>query len=339
MLSRERVRKAVRFEGPDCPPLLHGFAGGVIVRDADWVRDVYRRYPEDFGIEDAATLPYRDPAAYRLGSRRVNSWGVTKEVGIDHVQGITTGHPLADWDAFESYQPPAIERKTYDDLQVRIAASSHSKYVMMNVPALFDTMTDLRGFEQLMVDFSEDMGRVRALAEMVFDIIMKSARFLCETDVDCIGIGDDWGTQESLIVSPRLWRELFKPFYAAFIETVRAAGKDVWFHCCGQIMQIVPDLIEIGVGMLHPQIAIFPEEEFLSLVRGKLCIVTDIDRQTVMPHGTPDEVHAYSTRLFEKLYQPEGGMVMRAELGTDVPRENVEAFYRACADFRESVRT
>jgi uroporphyrinogen decarboxylase len=63
---------------------------------------------------------------------------------------------------------------------------------------------------------------------------------------DAVSFYDDWGTQSSLMVSPSLWRDFFKPRYKKQFELVRNSGLDVYFHCCGYIYDIIPDFIELG---------------------------------------------------------------------------------------------
>jgi hypothetical protein len=114
---------------------------------------------------------------------------------------------------------------------------------------------------------------------------------------------------------------------------------DFLFHSCGCIMDIIPDLIEIGVDALHPQIAILPEDRFLPLVRGRLCIIGDVDRQQVMPLLSPVGVRAATLAQWEKVYDERGGLILRGEIGTDVPRPNAEAFLSACSVFQTECRS
>jgi hypothetical protein len=79
------------------------------------------------------------------------------------------------------------------------------------------------------------------------------------------------------------------------------------------------------------------DESFLETVKGNLCLETDIDRNFLCV-ADPDAVYARTLGAFRKVYQPEGGMVLRGEIGISVPHANAEAFYRACVDFQEEVR-
>lgn len=338
MKSVDRVKKAIHFGSPDYPPLLHGFSSGVIVRQAEWVAQMYRRYPDDFGAGDDARPPYRDPRSVELGAESVDMWGVRKRVALDAVQPMVVGNPLRDLARLAEYSPPEITPASYDALRQQIAASSHPRYVFAGIPELFGVICNLHGEMETLMDLAEDPERLRPLADMVFSVCLQAARLLRDTGVDGVWMGDDWGTQRALTVRPELWRAFFKPYYRRLVEETHAGGMDFLFHSCGYIIDIVPDLIEIGIDALHPQVAILPEARFLDLVRGRLCIIGDVDRQQVMPLLPPEGVRRATLEQWRKLADPRGGLILRGEITPDVPRVNAEAFLAACAEFQSVQR-
>ncbi len=99
------------------------------------------------------------------------------------------------------------------------------------------------------------------------------------------------------------------------------------------IMEIVPDLVEIGLNVINPQFSCMDLKELGKITNHKLCISTDVDRQQVLPFGTPEEVREYVRNVFELLARPEGGLIWRGEVGPDVPLENVEAMLKAFYEF------
>ena len=337
MLSKERCERAIHFNCPDYPPLLHGFAGGVILNDAEWALHICRKYPEDFGVEDEINLPFRDPNCYKKGHKFKDDWGVIREVSVNGIQGIVTIHPLFNWNEWPKYAPPVVEKECYRKLQTKIRKFSHSKYIAGDIPSLFETMQNLRGFENILCDLAEKSMKIKSLADMVFKIILKAENYLCETDCDCIRMCDDWGTQNSLIISPDSWRDFFKPYYAELVNVAHKHNKAFWLHSCGYVLPLFPDFIEIGVDLIHPQLELLSEnEQFCDIIRGRICIVTDIDR-TFFCRADPQKVYNRSLEVFQKIYQPEGGIILRAEIGVDVPSSNREAFYKACKDFQDRV--
>jgi hypothetical protein len=114
---------------------------------------------------------------------------------------------------------------------------------------------------------------------------------------------------------------------------VKAAGLDVWFHSDGNILEILPDLIELGVDVLNCQASVM-EMDRLRRFAGSVCFRTDIDRQHVLPYVSPGEVKRYIDQLFQDLGTPEGGIVACGEISEDVPLENIRAMYEAFLAFK-----
>lgn len=109
-------------------------------------------------------------------------------------------------------------------------------------------------------DWETDRGRIRIPREMMA-LVRDMHAFYCDlltafaqTDVDGLGIADDWGSQRSLLISPAMWRERFKPLYRDYAQIAHAAGKAFFMHSDGFIVDIYPDLVEIGVDALNSQI-------------------------------------------------------------------------------------
>ena len=112
---------------------------------------------------------------------------------------------------------------------------------------------------------------------------------------------DDWGSNTSLLINPAQWRVVFKPIYAELCEIIRSAGKFVFFHSDGNIEAIYPDLIEIGVSALNSQLFCMDIERLGERYRGKITFWGEIDRQRILPYGTPEEVRAAVHRVRKAL--------------------------------------
>jgi uroporphyrinogen decarboxylase len=69
---------------------------------------------------------------------------------------------------------------------------------------------------------------------------------------DGIRFGDDWGAQRGMLMGPNRWRQFLKPRLAKIFDKARRQGLVVMVHSDGDIMEIIPDLIEIGVQILNP---------------------------------------------------------------------------------------
>ena len=113
---------------------------------------------------------------------------------------------------------------------------------------------------------------------------------------------------------------------------VKSRGLHVWFHSDGHILEIMPDLIELGVDVLNCQASVMDIRE-LGKYAGKVAFRTDIDRQKVLPFVSPAKVKDYVFNLFHHLGTSHGGIIACGEISEDIPLENIRAMYDAFTDF------
>jgi uroporphyrinogen decarboxylase len=157
--------------------------------------------------------------------------------------------------------------------------------------------------------------------------------------VDIIKIGDDIGTQDSLLISPQMYREFLKPIHADYIGFIKERTKaKVFFHTDGDVRPLIDDFVEIGVDILNPiQTSAGKMSDLATLKKrfGKeIVFCGGIDTHRVLPYGTPEEVRQEVRRVIGML--GEGGGYMVASVHTvmnDVPPENVLAMVDAVEEF------
>jgi len=158
-------------------------------------------------------------------------------------------------------------------------------------------------------------------------------------NVDIIKIGDDLGTQESLMISPKMYRELLKPIHADFISFIKSKTKaKVLFHSDGDVAPLIDDFVEIGVDILNPiqtSAGTMSDLPALKKRHGKnIVFCGGIDSHRVLPFGTPADVREEVRRVIEIL-GPGGGYMLGAvhTVMNDVPPENVLAMVDAVEEF------
>ena len=154
-------------------------------------------------------------------------------------------------------------------------------------------------------------------------------------NVDLIKIGDDLGTSESLLISPRMYRKLLKPIHADYIAFIKERTKaKVFFHTDGDVSSLIDDFIEIGVDVLNPiQTSAGKMADLASLKQrygDKLTFCGAVDTTKVLPLGTPEEVRAEVRRVIEQL-APGGGFILASvhTIQKNVPPENIVAMVEA----------
>ncbi len=117
-------------------------------------------------------------------------------------------------------------------------------------PAITDPVFLLLGQEEALARMLLNPAVFEATVEHVFQITWEASRQYLETcgeHLDCYCIWEDFATQCGMMFAPKLWRRFFKPHYARLFDLAKAAGKYVWFHACGDITPVLPDLIDIGI--------------------------------------------------------------------------------------------
>jgi len=332
---RERARRAIHFGCPDRAPFFHAVLPAARRVHGEALERIFERYPSDFGPNGWIAPSDCDVvfSSYRLGAH-TDEWGCVWENLREGVAGQVRGYPLSDWGALRTYRMPDLANLgDFSKVPETIAAHRDMYITGGGNPNLFERMQWLRGYENLMLDLAAPPRELYELRDRMVEAYLGGIRRWLEFDVDAIGFSDDWGTQRALMIRPPLWREFFRPAYEAMFEPILRAGRDVHFHSDGHILDIIEDLIEIGVSRLNVQMNCMGIEEMGRRFGGRVCFRADVDRQYILPFGTPQEMRDHVRRICEAVGGPRGGLIASGEIGPDVPLANVEAMYEAFLDF------
>jgi uroporphyrinogen decarboxylase len=154
--------------------------------------------------------------------------------------------------------------------------------------------------------------------------------------LDVIMFGDDWGTQSASIVSPELFRRLFKPRYQKLMGPIKKAGRRIFFHSCGQLGELFDELLDLGINGLWPQITLHEStpHQLAACIANKVTVYLHPDRQKLIPFGTPAEIDAKVRGYCELYKKVGGGAIFHVEMENDSPWENVEALVKAIDQYR-----
>jgi uroporphyrinogen decarboxylase len=343
--TKEWVRKAIRRQGaPRCPVRLKRLSLDVILRYGDKLADLYCQYPDDV----LHAQPYEFAVGYQPPDRpdRIDELQVlTESAEWTDEWGTRWGHrttgvgatpvevPLRDWSQLEDYlahrmpDPDAPGRLA--SVQPLLAAHGESKYCVGVIHlALFERFHALRGMENTFLDLALYPRQVERLSEALTDYVLALIRRWGSTPVAGIFLTDDWGSQTGLMISLDMWRQFFKPHYRRMFDEVHRWGKDVIFHSCGNVVGIIPELIELGVDVLDPvQPGAMDITELARRFGGKISFCGAIDDQRLEDY-TPQEVRDVVRRTIEVLGKPFGYGYIGAPANTippTVPFENLEA--------------
>jgi len=325
MTSRERVIATLNFQPVD------RYARDVWTLPAAYfgreeeLRALLAQYPSDFGnsgyVEPVDQSPLYTPGEWtdEWGSRWINI-----QAGLI---GEVKHAALADWSALDTWKPPyELLGKGFENVNKTCAESS--KFTILGLPRPWERLQFVRGSEAAYMDLAMGDARAIKVLEMIHDYYMQHMEYIVKTDVDAVFIMDDWGSAQSLLISPKMWVAYFKPLYKAYCDMAHANGKYVVMHSDGYIMAIYEHLIEIGVNAINSQLFAMPIEEIAENYGGRIAFWGEMDRQHILPFGTPDDVRAGVQRV-KDAFGDKGGVIGQAEFNKGYSMENLRAFFEA----------
>jgi uroporphyrinogen decarboxylase len=330
MNSREKVLAAIEHRNTGRIPYCISPHKSLAVHGKK-LHDLFCRFPGDFN--DASELKIPTKEELEKSRRIVDKWGCVWETADIMIAGAVVNQPLADWKDLDSYKMPEISIITQKDIDK--AEETKEKYpVWANVDQFFQVMENLRGAEQLYMDFYLEPEKIQKLIDRMLNenhIPLLEEQLKLKPDI--VGLGDDWGTQQSLIINPELWDQFFKPAYAKLAAIAKQAGAKVFFHTCGYTIQILEGLIDAGIDIVNPQIPIMDAVEYGNIAKDRITVMPDVDRQNILINGTPDDVREHIQDMYRKLGTRIGGLIGYAPLEHNMPFANMEMLLETIANY------
>ena len=215
---------------------------------------------------------------------------------------------------------PADTRKARD--AVNRSCAETDKFVMGSCcPRPWERYQFIRGTLNSMMDVATLEDGARKLLRHVHDFYLKELEFWVSTDVDGITFMDDWGAQDRLLISPQVWRDLFKPLYRDYCDLAHSAGKFAFMHSDGFITPILEDLIEVGVDAINSQLFCMDLSEVARIGKSRITFWGEIDRQHVLTSDDPEVGRSAVREVARHLYDPSGGVIAQFEFGPGINPE------------------
>ncbi len=345
MTKRDNYLRCARFEGPDWIPCNIGAlpAGWKVLREG--LLQVALKYPDLFGPVHPEGWDYDEmDSRYAAGVDFTDNWGVVWRTGLDGVVGIPQYHPLADLSKVDKYTPP--DPFTMDPMVgprdlvsgeiSRIARQKEAgELAGSGWGTFFERLQELVGMENLFLNMAyDDNPALQRVVDLVADFNYTLTRaVLDKVTPDVMGTADDLGAQRTTLISLKTFRRWLKPGYARCMQATRAAGCEVSMHSDGYLLEFVDDLIDAGLTILNPQVGPNTLLGLEETMKGRLCISLDLDRQHILPQGTPQEVRDHVREAVQVLGSPRGGLMLQAEINADVPLRNIEALAEAMREY------
>jgi len=321
MSPRDDRWKAMRFEHPEFIPVGVGILPAAWKRHRERLEEICARHPAVFGQVKVGERDYDAmDENHRLG-RHTDPWGYVWDNVAEGMASYVKVHNVPARADVHKLKAPEV----HDGIPHGF---------------MFQRLYYLRGFEELMLDFAEEPPELQMLIAIVLEYNLREL----EHKIEELGpgpriqyFGDDLGMQDRLPISPEKWRKYLKPCYARLYQRCHEVGWAVYMHSDGHILEVIPDLKECGVDVINPQVRANGLGDLARVCKGRICVDLDLDRQ-MFPFCTPEEIDAHVRQAVETLGSPEGGLWLKAEIGPDVPLENIEAIFTALENYRAFFR-
>jgi uroporphyrinogen decarboxylase len=373
MTSRQRVLTAVSLKEPDRVPIDFAGTGATSIDlgayeqlkthlgfDAE-TQFIYQRSRvalpaqpilERFRVDTRRVIPKE--SHYEVGTVELdpemyeNEWGVV-------IKTARTGYAMHYGSPFgENSTIEEIERHPWPDPDdpVRCAGLADSARelhtmtdfaVILQVPSQVFSFGDaLCGTEGWFVKLAKDPKFAEALVAKGVDLEIQMTINMLKAvgdNVDIVGCADDFASQRAPMLAPRLYRKIIKPHQKRLFNAIKKhSSAKIWFHTSGNVYDLIPDFIEIGLDILNPvQVSATNMHDTKKLKReygSELAFWGAIDTQRVLAFGTPDEVRAQVRRRIDDL-APGGGYVVSSiqNIPDGTPPENVSAMFEAALEY------
>jgi uroporphyrinogen decarboxylase len=360
MDSRARVALALDHQQPDRVPIDYWATASVTAQLLDHFgcttqEELLQHLDVDFRYIDGPQYVGPEPAVHEDGSIE-DHWGVPRvrvEVGSGvhaSVYREVLDFPLQRAESLAEIQDypkwPSPDWFDYACVARQVAEARRTGKVVvfmgdrMNRCAQLKPAMYLRGVDQILVDLALSPDIAGYLFQRITDFYLEYVRRTLTAaggGIDVLMMGDDFGTQRGLFMSPDMWRQFLRPGFQAFVDLARACGCKVAHHSCGSIQPIIPDLMDCGLDILNPvqpDVADMDRRVLKRRFGDRLVFHGSISIQRTLPFGTPDDVRREVQERMETL-APGGGFIFCTahNIQADTPIENVVALFEAYRTF------
>jgi len=342
MTSKDRVLSALAHKkGDRLPFFIMGFyekESQENIQNHLGVDNLQKVYDE-LGIDVRAVGGNWSKAPERLdeNGKNLGIWGGGGVPYTDtaYFRPLRHAETVADIEAFQWPDPDWLDTPELDP-ERREYLNRH--FIRLGCGAIWCQLAELMSMETLLLNMVFKPALVEAAAERISDFLYESVRrqLIAYEDVaDCFCMWDDSATDADLFFPIEDWRRFYKPGMVRLFDLAKSHGKAVWYHCCGAMSKLLPDLIDMGMDVLEPCQLHLPgmAPERLKRDFGKhIVFYGGINTQQTLPLGSEEDVRK-EVRQRVRILGSDGGYIVGTDhsVNKDVPPENVVALYDEAA--------
>lgn len=297
-------------------------------------------YPHDFGRAGCSLTrtPYRGwekiaENRWEMTDQWGNTWGRVDPTS----KGEVTRGALSDLSKVGEIELPDYDNPdNYKSVKEKVEANrtGEQKYMIGGIPGcVFNIARKMRKLDQYLMDLVLDREKIDILHERIAALMEAAIRNYGTTGIDAIMFAEDWGTQQGLMISPDMWREVFKPFFVRLCRTAHEHNLKMMMHSCGRNIDIIPDLIEAGIDVLQFDQPKLYGIDTLAAFHGQVTFWCPVDIQKTLQTRDSDRIEADAREMVEKMGSGGGGLIAgyysdNASIGLDPKWQDI-----ACKTF------
>ena len=293
---------------------------------------------------DAIWVPVGGYAGYSpkdIGDNKyIDEWGTTyKHNETSWPIDPPVDYPIKNREDYKNWSPPdpsGPERAL--PLLDAIKANDGEIAILSGVLGPFTCLAMLMGYEDMSIAFYDD-------PELVVDLLNEGASFstvcgknLIEAGADALILADDFGYAGGLFVSPEMMRSIVLPIVKRMVDEFKKAGARVLLHCDGNINQIMPDIVALGIDALHP----IERKAHMDLAQVKkdfgkdVCLVGNVNASTTLPYGSFEDIENEVKECL-RVAAPGGGYVIGSDhsISQGIPVKNALRFFETIQKYRD----
>jgi uroporphyrinogen decarboxylase len=311
MTSREVVRNTIEFNKPP-----------------RFAIDFQPRFGTDFIMRGMNPSP-----DFRLAKGR-DEWGSVWESLGNTQLGEVKEFPLKDLKDLPSFPIPDVnDPKRWEGLK-NVRKEAGDKFLLFGGISIYERIHFVHGLEGTWMDIYDEPELLQQFIEILTNMNISAVGRYGQLGGDGYIISDDWGMQHQLIISPLMWRRFWKPAYEKIFRACHENGMKTFLHSCGYIVDILDDLIEIGLDVIH-----MDQQENMGLellgqrFGGRLTFFSPVDIQKTMIQGSLNEIRAYCRKMVKNLWRPQGGFIPRWYTDPVGAQHSQDAIDAMCEEF------
>lgn len=300
--NKELVKRAIEFRSPERVP--YNF-------DSNRTPAIEVKYGDDFEWVFSKP-PEPHPSLAMTEMRYETEYGIVYQ-RFGKTFGEAQEHPLADLTRVDAYQLPDVCHPARFTEMEKIVQEHPDQYILAMFPHfLFQHMLDLFGFENLMIALLTERKIVERVADQLTESCLAVVDRFADRGADGMIAIEDLGLQNQLIISPALWRQVFKPRMAAIVQKCHSRNLHFFSHTCGGILEVIEDFISIGVDVLQiDQQDNMGIDELCRRYAGRMCFFCPVDIQTTLPIGTARQIEDKAKHLMKAFGSHAGGFMAK----------------------------